>query len=314
MSRPTDPSSTTPVAASSSASFSAGAAARENRRGPQASREPQEPREAGKTGGETAGEKGDIAVDVRDVTVAFGSRVIQEHLTFRVRKGDVLVIMGGSGSGKSSLLRVLMGLTPPAAGSVLYGGRDFWGGDSASRAAIMRKVGVLFQSGALWTSRTLAENVALPLEYYTSLSPRTVRELASFKLALVGLAGFEDYYPSEISGGMRKRAGLARALALDPDVVYFDEPSAGLDPVSAAMLDDLILELRDSLGMTVVVVTHELASIFAIADNAVFLDAARRTIIAEGRPDELLKSGPPEVVRFLTRGKEGKDESQEDSE
>lgn len=273
-----------------------------------------EPQDLKRVKGGQTGKNGEIAVDVKDVTVAFGSRVIQEHLTFSVRKSDVLVIMGGSGSGKSSLLRVLMGLTPPAAGAVLYGDRDFWDGDSASRAAIMRKVGVLFQSGALWTSRTLAENVALPLEYYTALSPRAIRELASFKLALVGLAGFEDYYPSEISGGMRKRAGLARALALDPEVVYFDEPSAGLDPVSAAMLDDLILELRDSLGMTVVVVTHELASIFAIADNAVFLDAARRTIIAEGRPDELLKNGPPEVVRFLTRGKEGQDEKKEDGE
>lgn len=248
-----------------------------------------------------------VAVDVRDVTVAFGERVIQEHLTFSVHKGEVLVIMGGSGSGKSSLLRVLMGLTPPASGRVFYGDKDFWGGDSAARAAVMRKVGVLFQSGALWTSRTLAENVALPLEYYTSLSARSIRELASFKLALVGLAGFEDYYPSEISGGMRKRAGLARALALDPEVVYFDEPSAGLDPVSAALLDDLILELRASLGMTVVVVTHELASIFAIADNAVFLDAGKRTITARGRPDDLLRNGPPDVVRFLTRGKEGGD-------
>ena len=252
-------------------------------------------------------ESAPVAVDVRDVTVAFGARVIQQHLTFSVRRGEVLVIMGGSGSGKSSLLRVLMGLARPAAGSVFYGDKDFWGSDSAARAAVMRKVGVLFQSGALWTSRTLAENVALPLEYYTSLSARSIRELASFKLALVGLAGFEDYYPSEISGGMRNRAGLARALALDPEVVYFDEPSAGLDPVSAALLDDLILELRASLGMTVVVVTHELASIFAIADNAVFLDAGKRTITAQGRPDDLLKNGPPDVVRFLTRGKEGGD-------
>lgn len=209
--------------------------------------------------------------------------------------------MGGSGSGKSSLLRVLMGLQRPAAGSVFYGGRDFWGGTEEQRAAIMRSAGVLFQSGALWTSRTLAENVALPLEYYTDLSPREVREQAAFKLALVGLAGFEDYYPSEISGGMRKRAGLARALALDPDVVYFDEPSAGLDPVSAALLDELILELRDSLGMTVVVVTHDLASIFAIASSAIFLDAGQKTIIARGRPADLLRDGPPEVVRFLTR-------------
>ena len=152
-------------------------------------------------------------------------------------------------------------------------------------------------------SGAAAENVALPLEYYTSLSPREIRDIAAFKLALVGLAGFEDFYPSEISGGMKKRAGLARALALDPDVVYFDEPSAGLDPVSAARLDELILQLRDTLGMTVVVVTHELASIFTIANNSVFLDAKAKTMIAGGDPHELLKSGPDDVVEFLTRGK-----------
>jgi len=245
---------------------------------------------------------GDVpAIDVRGVTVAFGSRVIQRDLTFDVRRGDVTVIMGGSGSGKSSLLRVLMGLQRPAKGSVFYSGRDFWGGSEEDRAAIMRSVGVMFQSGALWTSRTLAENVALPLEYYTDLSPRAIREQAVFKLSLVGLAGFEDYYPSEISGGMRKRAGLARALALDPSVVFFDEPSAGLDPLSAALLDELILELRDSMGMTVVVVTHDLDSIFAIASDAVFLDATEKTIIARGRPQDMLHSGPPEVARFLTR-------------
>lgn len=246
----------------------------------------------------------DIVLDVSDITVAFGPRVVQQAVTFQVRRGDVMVIMGGSGCGKSSLLRVLMGLNTPAHGTVLYNGRDFWGSTESERAVIMRKMGVLFQSGALWTSRTLAENVALPLEYYTHLSPRSIRDQALFKLSLVGLAGFEDFYPSEISGGMRKRAGLARALALDPEIVYFDEPSAGLDPVSAAMLDDLILQLRDSLGMTVVVVTHELASIFAIASNAVYLDAGQKTLIAQGHPLDLLQHGPPEVVRFLTRGKE----------
>ena len=243
------------------------------------------------------------AVTASDVTVAYGSRVIQRSLSFTIRKGDIFIIMGGSGCGKSSLLRVLMGLTPPAAGKVFYGREDFWGAPAAAREAIMRRTGVMFQSGALWTSRTLAENVALPLEYYTSLSPREIRDIAAFKLALVGLAGFEDFYPSEISGGMKKRAGLARALALDPDVVYFDEPSAGLDPVSAARLDELILQLRDTLGMTVVVVTHELASIFTIANNSVFLDAKTKTMIAGGDPHELLKSGPDDVVEFLTRGK-----------
>ena len=243
------------------------------------------------------------AVTAHNVTVAYGSRVIQSGLSFTVKKGDIFIIMGGSGCGKSSLLRVLMGLTPPAEGSVFYGKTDFWGAPAAEREAVMRRTGVMFQSGALWTSRTLAENVALPLEYYTSLSPRDIRALASFKLSLVGLAGFEDFYPSEISGGMKKRAGLARALALDPDVVYFDEPSACLDPVSAARLDELILQLRDTLGMTVIVVTHELASIFAIANNSVFLDAQTKTMTASGDPHELLKSGPDEVVEFLTRGK-----------
>ena len=243
------------------------------------------------------------AVTAHNVTVAYGSRVIQSGLSFTVKKGDIFIIMGGSGCGKSSLLRVLMGLTPPAEGSVFYGKTDFWGAPAAEREAVMRRTGVMFQSGALWTSRTLAENVALPVEYYTSLSPRDIRALASFKLSLVGLAGFEDFYPSEISGGMKKRAGLARALALDPDVVYFDEPSAGLDPVSAARLDELILQLRDTLGMTVIVVTHELASIFAIANNSVFLDAQTKTMTASGDPHELLKSGPDEVVEFLTRGK-----------
>mgnify|MGYP001033971507 FL=1 len=243
------------------------------------------------------------AVTARNLTVAYGSRVIQSGLSFTIKKGDIFIIMGGSGCGKSSLLRVLMGLTPPAEGSVFYGETDFWAAPRKERENIMRRTGVMFQSGALWTSRTLAENVALPLEYYTSLSPRDIRALASFKLSLVGLAGFEDFYPSEISGGMKKRAGLARALALDPDVVYFDEPSAGLDPVSAARLDELILQLRDTLGMTVVVVTHELASIFAIASNSVFLDARTKTMTASGDPHELLRHGPDEVVEFLTRGK-----------
>ena len=167
----------------------------------------------------------------------------------------------------------------------------------------MRHFGVLYQSGALWSSMTLAENVGLPLEEYTDLSPSDIREVASLKLALVGLAGFEEFYPSEISGGMQKRAGLARAMALDPDILFFDEPSAGLDPISARLLDDLILELRDSLRTTVVVVTHELASIFAIGNNSVFLDSETRTMIAVGNPKTLRdESTDARVRRFLTRG------------
>ena len=166
-----------------------------------------------------------------------------------------------------------------------------------------RRFGVLYQSGALWSSMTLAENVALPLGEYTGLSPREIREVVSLKLALVGLAGFEDFYPSEISGGMRKRAGLARAMALDPDILFFDEPSAGLDPLSSRRLDDLILELRDSLGATVVVVTHELASIFTIGDNSVFLDADTKTMLAVGHPKMLRDSSPEPTIRaFLRRG------------
>lgn len=260
-----------------------------------------QPRE---TSGHRADDQRDVVLDVKNVTIAYGSRVIQKDLNFSVRQGEVFVIMGGSGSGKSSLLRVLMGLVKPRTGTVAYYGQDFWSGSSDKRAEIMRKVGVLYQNGALWTARTLGENIELPLEYYTSLPPAQIKELVSLKLALVGLAGFDDYYPSEISGGMRKRAGLARALALDPKIVYFDEPSSGLDPVSAAMLDDLILELRDSLGMTIVVISHDLASIFAIADNSVYLDNKERTIIARGKPAELLESGPSEVVRFLKRENE----------
>lgn len=240
---------------------------------------------------------------VKDLTMAYGSFVIQRDLNFTVNRGDIFVIMGGSGCGKSTLLRHLVGLKRPAAGEVLYEGVSFWDADPAGRDQIMRQCGILYQSGALWSSMTLAENIALPLETYTPLKPAQIREIVSLKLALVGLAGFEEYYPSEISGGMQKRAGLARAIALDPHILFFDEPSAGLDPISARRLDELILELRDSLGATVVLVTHELASIFAIGNNSVFLDPVSRTMIAEGDPHKLLaESTNPTVLSFLTRG------------
>ena len=232
--------------------------------------------------------KKETCIRADNLTLAYGSFVIQRNLSFTVNRGDIFIIMGGSGCGKSTLLRHLVGLHEPANGRVLYGDTSFWDSDLTGRRKIMRRFGILYQSGALWSSMTLAENVALPLGEYTSLSPAEINELVSLKLSLVGLAGFEEFYPSEISGGMRKRAGLARAMALDPDILFFDEPSAGLDPISARRLDELILELRDSLGTTVVVVTHELASIFAIGNNSVFLDAETRTMIAVGDPNRLL--------------------------
>jgi phospholipid/cholesterol/gamma-HCH transport system ATP-binding protein len=235
--------------------------------------------------------------------MAYGSFVIQRDLDFTVAPGEVFVIMGGSGCGKSTLLNHMIGLKTPARGDVLYDGESFWGATPESRDGLRRRLGVSFQQGALWSSMTLAENVGLPLQTFTRLPSRHVREIVSLKLALVGLAGYEEFYPSEISGGMLKRAGVARAMALDPDILFFDEPSAGLDPISSRRLDDLILELRDSLGATMVVVTHELASIFTIADNAVFLDAETRTMIAFGNPKTLRDECPNPTVRaFLRRG------------
>ena len=242
-------------------------------------------------------------IRVRDLTMAYGDFVLGRDLTFTINRGDIFIIMGGSGCGKSTLLRHLVGLKQPAGGKVYYGETSLWDSEPAEQERLLRRCGILYQSGALWSSMTLAENVALTLEEYTDLSAGEIRELVSLKLALVGLSGFEDYYPSEVSGGMKKRAGLARAMALDPEILFFDEPSAGLDPVSARRLDDLILELRDSLGATLVVVTHELASIFAVGDNSVFLDAETRTIIATGHPKKLLaECGHPTVRSFLTRG------------
>ena len=242
-------------------------------------------------------------IEVRNLGLSYDDYVVMRGLNFSVRKGDIFIVMGGSGCGKSTLLKSLIGLKEPAKGEVLYGGRDFWKQDEAEQQKIMRSFGVLYQGGALWSSLTLGENVALPLELYSKLNPEQIREVARLKLALVGLAGYADFYPSELSGGMRKRAGLARAIALDPEIIFFDEPSAGLDPPSARMLDDLIIQLRDTLGATIVVVTHELASIFAVGNNSVFLDSEAKTMVAAGNPRDLLNnSKDPRVIEFLTRG------------
>ncbi|HKA33291.1 MAG TPA: ATP-binding cassette domain-containing protein [Candidatus Binatia bacterium] len=244
-------------------------------------------------------------ITVRGLTMAYGDFVVMRDLNFTVEQGDIFIIMGGSGSGKSTLLRHLIGLEEAAKGEIFYGKENFTQADEEERRRILRRVGVLFQSGALWSSMTLAENIGLLLEAHTRLDPAAIREVASLKLSLVGLKGFEDYYPSEISGGMQKRAGLARAMALDPIILFFDEPSAGLDPISAHRLDELIVELRDSLGATIVIVTHEVASILAIGTNSIFLDTDTRTIIARGNPRELLARSDNSLVRaFLTRGQE----------
>ena len=244
-------------------------------------------------------------LEISDFTVTYDENVIMHDVNFTVNKEDVFIIMGGSGCGKSTLLSVLTGLKEPAKGTETFEGKPFWGKGATkeNRDALMRKAGILYQSGALWSSMTLAENVALPLEEYTHLSASEIKEIVALKLDLVGLGGFQNYYPAEISGGMKKRAGLARALALDPEIVFFDEPSAGLDPISSKNLDDLILQIKENLHTTIVMVTHELPSIFAIGTNSIYLDAASKTIIARGDPKELLKNPPNETLKhFLTRG------------
>lgn len=244
----------------------------------------------------------DVAIDVRHLTMMYGSNLIQSDLNFQVRRGDVFVIMGGSGCGKSTLLKHMIGLYQPAAGEILFDGCSYFSASPARQLAMRQRWGVTYQGGALFSDKTLAENVAMPLEEYTNLNRRDIADMVRYKLALVGLAGFEQFYPAQISGGMCKRAGLARAIALDPDILFFDEPSAGLDPLSARRLDDLILQLGQSTGATVVIVTHELASIFAIGSNGIYLDAVSKTQLATGSPRYMLDHCDARVKEFLTRG------------
>jgi phospholipid/cholesterol/gamma-HCH transport system ATP-binding protein len=251
------------------------------------------------------GDDGTARIEVRDLTMAFGDFVVLRDVDFAVRRGSIFFVIGGSGSGKSTLLRHMLGLNEPARGEVRYDGVSFTRASPAERERMRRRFGVLYQGGALWSSMTLAENVGLPLGEFTDLSPREVDDVVSMKLALVGLKGFEDHFPSEISGGMMRRAGLARAMALDPDILFLDEPSSGLHPITSELLDDLIVALRDSLGATIVIVSHELASIMSIGDDSVFLDAETRTVGARGNPRVLRDHAEnASVRRFLSRGVE----------
>lgn len=238
-----------------------------------------------------------------NITVGYGERVVQRDVNFTIARSEIFAIMGPSGCGKSTLMRSAVGLLKPFSGKIFYGEESFWDTDLERRKLLMQTFGVMYQGGALWTSMTLVENIALPLTEFMELSNEQAREIGALKLALVGLGGFEDYYPSEISGGMRKRASIARAMAMDPDTLFLDEPSSGLDPISSRLLDELVVHLRDSLGTTIVVVSHELYSILGICDNSVFLDSETATILASGNPRLLRDQCEHRRVReFLTRG------------
>lgn len=241
---------------------------------------------------------------VKDLSLAYGDYQVLKDISFDAERGKCLVVMGSSGCGKSTLLKSMVGLLSPQTGKIFLDEINIWEVESRNISSVLRKYGVLFQGGALWGSMNLIENVSLPLKTYTDLKDSEIDDLARYKLNLVGLSGYGDFYPAQLSGGMKKRAGLARAMALDPDILFLDEPSAGLDPINSHRLDNLINELKDSLGITFVVVTHELASIFEIADDSIFLDGKSKTIVACGKPDSLRSSSSIDVVRdFLTRGK-----------
>jgi phospholipid/cholesterol/gamma-HCH transport system ATP-binding protein len=241
---------------------------------------------------------------VKDLAARFGENVVFEGVSFQVYKGEVLVIVGASGCGKSTLLKIMIGLQKPYAGKVLYQGMDITCAEEKELNQYRQNIGVLFQSGALFSSMTIKENIELPLQEYTDLDSATINTIIKMKLGMVNLAGYENYHPSELSGGMKKRAGIARAMALDPRVLFFDELSAGLDPVTAAELDDLIIKTEEALGTTMVIVTHELESIYKIAHRVIMLDKEAKGIIAEGKPLELKEqSTDPRVKSFFLRQK-----------
>ena len=242
------------------------------------------------------------AIAVDDLECGYDGLVLLQHVTFAVKPGELFFVIGGSGCGKSTLLKHMIGLQRPTAGTIRYFGESFTNATLSRRRELLRTFGVLYQNSALWSSLTLRENITLPLEEYTPLSKRERNELAALRLAQVSLSGYEDHYPSEISGGMKKRAALARALALDPSIVFFDEPSAGLDPVTSRKLDELVLQIRETFGTTMIIVSHELDSIFSIADRVILLEREAKGIIAEGNPHELLRTNrDPRVQEFLQR-------------
>lgn len=252
-------------------------------------------------------ERQNTHIEVNHLQMAYNNFVVMRDISFKVNRGEIFFIVGGSGCGKTTLLKHMIGLLKPVSGDILYDGKSFVSAKEEEKENILHKFGVLYQAGALWSSMTLLENIALPLEQHTGLSEPEINEIASVKLSLVGLHGFENFYPAELSGGMRKRAGLARAMALDPEILFFDEPSSGLDPINARRLDDLIVLLRNSLGTTVVVVSHDLTSIMSIADRLIYLDTAAKDIIAEGTPKELAEnSKDPRIIEFFTRGESTK--------
>ena len=244
----------------------------------------------------------DQGIVVRDLRLAYGDTLVQDNLSFQVKRASIFVIMGVSGCGKSTLLRHMIDLEQSRQGDIQFDGKRLWTTDVAERTALQRRIGVLFQSTALWSSMTVGENVGLPLQLHTRLGAAEIRDQVAFKLALMGLAGQQNRMPSQLSGGMQKRAGLARAIALDPDYLFLDEPSAGLDPITSQRLDALIMSLRDALKLSVVAVTHELPSIFAIADDSIYLDNESRSAIAHGDPRVLAEHAEHARVRaFLNR-------------
>jgi phospholipid/cholesterol/gamma-HCH transport system ATP-binding protein len=254
---------------------------------------------------------GDAIIRVEHLTARYGDATIFDDVSFEVARGEVFVILGGSGCGKSTLLKHMIGLLDPAAGRIWIDRAELTAAEGEARREILRRIGVMYQSGALFGSLTLQENVTLPLEELTDLPAEAREAIARSKLRLVGLEGFESHLPAEISGGMKKRAAIARAMALDPEILFLDEPSAGLDPITSAELDDTILELSRRLGVTFVVVTHELPSIYKIADRVIMLDKRARGIVAAGRPAELRDRSPDEQVRRFFRRETGAERGEE---